>query len=100
MRAIDFLVEREELSGVVNVAAPNPIPNREFMRGLRAAWGIRVGLPCPAWTIEIGAWLMRSEPELVLKSRRVVPGLLLRSGFEFQFPDWPAAARELAARSG
>jgi NAD dependent epimerase/dehydratase family enzyme len=57
-----------------------------------------VGLPAPAWLIEIGTWMMRTESELVLKSRRVVPGKLLAAGFEFQFPEWPAAARELVSR--
>jgi uncharacterized protein len=60
---------------------------------------MRVGLPTTAWMIEIGTFFMRTESELVLKSRRVVPGRLLNAGFEFQYPDWPAAARELVARS-
>jgi uncharacterized protein (TIGR01777 family) len=98
-RAVDFLISREEMAGVVNLASPNPIPNRDCMRALRDAWGMRVGLPTTAWMIEIGTFFMRTESELVLKSRRVVPGRLLNAGFEFQYPDWPAAARELVARS-
>lgn len=97
-RAIELLMEREEFSGVVNLASPNPIPNREFMRALREAWGTRIGLPAPAWMLEIGTFLLRSESELVLKSRRVVPGRLLAAGFEFLFPEWPTAARELVGR--
>jgi uncharacterized protein len=98
VRAIDLLITHEEISGVVNLGSPNPLPNREFMRVLREAWGIRFGLPNPEWLIEIGTLLMRTESELVLKSRRVVPGRLLGAGFQFLFPEWPSAARELVAR--
>ncbi len=96
--AIDFLIEREDFDGVVNLASPHPLPNRDFMRELRAAWGTRIGLPSPSWLLEIGTLLMRTESELVLKSRRVVPGRLAAAGFPFLFPDWPAAARELVGR--
>jgi uncharacterized protein len=98
-RAIDLLIAREDFAGVVNLASPHPLPNREFMRGLREAWGVRFGLPAPTWMLEIGAVLLRTETELVLKSRRVVPGRLRDAGFEFRFPEWAAAARELVARS-
>ncbi|HWD97998.1 MAG TPA: TIGR01777 family oxidoreductase [Bryobacteraceae bacterium] len=98
VNAIRYLIDHEELCGPVNVASPDPVPNRDFMRILREALGVRLGIPTPKWVLEIGAWLMRTESELVLKSRRVVPGRLLASGFEFQFPEWPAAARELARR--
>lgn len=100
VRAVDLLIESEEFTGVVNLAAPNPLPNSEFMRDLRHAWGARIGLPTPEWILEIGAWLMQTESELVLKSRRVVPGRLLAAHFEFLFPEWPAAARELVERWG
>ena len=98
IRAIEFLIAREDFTGVVNLASPNPLPNREFMRALREAWGARIGLPVSEWMIEIGTWLMRTESELVLKSRRVVPGRLRDAGFQFRFPEWPAAARELVGR--
>ncbi len=98
VRAIDLLIAREEFSGVVNLASPNPLRNCDFMRALRDAWGIRFGLPATERMIDIGTWLMRTESELVLKSRRVVPGRLLAAGFEFLFPDWPSAARELVTR--
>jgi uncharacterized protein len=101
-RATDLLLAHpeiaEETDGVVNMSAPNPLPNRDFMRTLRAAWKAPIGLPAAAWMIEIGTFLMRSESELVLKSRRVVPTLLLKHGFEFAFPAWPEAARDLASR--
>jgi len=98
IRAIEFLITREDIAGVVNLASPNPLPNRQFMRALREAWGARMGLPVSQWMIEIGTWLMRTESELVLKSRQVVPGRLLAAGFRFRFPEWPAAAEELVDR--
>jgi uncharacterized protein len=98
VRALDFLIAREDLDGVVNVSSPHPLPNRDFMRALRQAWGAPVGLPATAWMLEIGAVFLRTETELVLKSRRVVPGRLLAEGFEFRFPEWPQAARDLVAR--
>ena len=70
------------------MAAPGPLPNAAFMRVLREAWGIRVGLPAARWMLEVGTFLMRTESELVLKSRRVVPGRLLGSGFAFEQPEW------------
>lgn len=97
-RAVEFVIERPELEGAVNVCSPNPLPNREFMRAVREAWGTRIGLPAPAWLLEIGAFLIRTETELLLKSRRVVPTRLLDAGFRFEFPEWPAAARDLVAR--
>ena len=100
VRATELLIAREEFSGVVNIASPNPLPNRDFMRTLRQAWGARIGLSCPRWLLEIGTWLMRTESELVLKSRHVVPERLLAAGFQFLFPEWPAAARDLVARWG
>jgi uncharacterized protein len=95
VRAIDFLISGDEFSGVVNLASPHPLPNRDFMRGLREAWGMHFGLPAPEWMLEIGTLLMRTESELVLKSRRVAPGRLLDAGFTFAFPEWPRAARDL-----
>jgi len=98
IRSIEFLMAHEEIDGAVNLAAPNPLPNREFMRALRQAWGIRVGLPAPRPLLELGALFLRTETELILKSRRVVPGRLLRAGFKFQFPGWPEAAKELVGK--
>jgi hypothetical protein len=98
IRAIHWLIEHETLSGPVNFAAPNPLPNADFMLGLREAWGTRVGLPAAAWMLEIGAIFLRTETELVLKSRRVIPGRLTQSGFNFEFPNWPEAVRELCER--
>jgi len=98
IRSIEFLIAHEELDGPVNLSAPGPLPNREFMRTLRQAWGTRVGLPAPQPVLELGALFLRTETELILKSRRVIPGRLLRAGFDFRFPGWADAATNLVAR--
>lgn len=98
MRAISWLIEHDSMAGVINLAAPHPLPYSEFMRTLREAWGMPVGLPATQWMLEIGAFFLQTESELVLKSRRVVPGRLLKSGFTFQFPTWTEAARDLCDR--
>ena len=92
------LITDEAFDGPVNLASPNPLPYADFMRALREAAGVPVGLPATKWMLELGAFFMRTETELVLKSRRVVPGRLLDAGFTFQHPEWPEAARELVAR--
>ena len=97
-RAVEFLIDHEELEGAVNIAAPNPLPNREFMAVLREAWDRPNGLPAPSLLIEVAAFFLRTESELVLKSRRVVPGRLIDAGFEFEFPEWEEAAEDLARR--
>lgn len=94
IRAVYWLIDHD-LEGPVNIAAPNPVPNAEFMRTLRQAAGVKLGLPATRWMLELGAFFMRTETELMLKSRRVVPGRLVQSGFEFTFPAWPEAAADL-----
>jgi uncharacterized protein (TIGR01777 family) len=94
-RALEFLIGQEEIEGPVNLAAPHPLPNREFMRALREAWDMPNGLPAPAPLMAFGMFFLRTEPELVLKSRNVIPGRLLDAGFQFQFPTWPEAAADL-----
>ncbi|MBC8167494.1 MAG: DUF1731 domain-containing protein, partial [Bryobacteraceae bacterium] len=97
--AIEFLFERTEIEGPVNICSPNPVPNRPFMQILRTAAGIPIGLPATSLMLEIGAILLRTETELILKSRRVVPRRLLDAGFRFRFPDWPEAAADLLRHS-
>jgi NAD dependent epimerase/dehydratase family enzyme len=97
-RAVEFLISREDLEGPVNLAAPHPLTNREFMAALREAWDVPNGLPAPWLAIQLGAFFLRTEPELVLQSCRAVPGRLLEAGFEFQFPAWPEAAEDLVRR--
>jgi uncharacterized protein (TIGR01777 family) len=96
VRAIDLLIQRDDLHGAINIAAPHPLPNAEFMRALRKALHTPIGLPAARWMLALGAVFMGTETELVLKSRRVVPARLLDAGFRFTWPDWPEAARELA----
>jgi NAD dependent epimerase/dehydratase family enzyme len=91
-------MDHPELEGPVNLASPNPVPNAEFMQRLRGAWGIGFGLPASKWMLEVGAFFLRTETELILNSRRVVPARLLQSGFMFQFPVWPEAASDLCLR--
>lgn len=98
LAALEFLMAHPEIEGPVNLAAPEPLPYRDFMGSLRRAWGRSVGLPATRWMLEIGAFFLRTESELVLKSRRVVPGRLLQAGFRFRFPEWPAAAADLCRR--
>jgi uncharacterized protein (TIGR01777 family) len=98
VRAIEFLIAHEALNGPVNICSPNPLTNREFLRALRAAWRQPIGFPVPAWMTEIGSLLLRTESELVLKSRRVIPTKLQEAGLTFTFQDWPAAAQELVTR--
>ncbi|MBE1490923.1 DUF1731 domain-containing protein [Plantactinospora soyae] len=97
-RAIQFLIERDTLTGPVNLAAPGPLPQREFARELRSAWGMPVGLPATRWMAEIGAFAIQSDTELLLKSRRVAPGRLADAGFAFDFPEWRTAAADLVVR--
>ena len=97
-RAVEFLIAREDLDGAVNIASPYPEQNREFMATLREAWNMPNGIPAPAPLLELAAFFMRTETELVLKSRRVVPARLLNAGFEFQIPNWAHAAEDLVER--
>jgi hypothetical protein len=97
--AVRWLIDRDDIEGAVNVAAPNPLPNTEFMQVLREACGVRFGLPAKKWMLEIGAVFMRTETELILKSRRVVPARLLEHGFKFKYPDWRDAALDLCSQS-
>jgi uncharacterized protein (TIGR01777 family) len=93
--AIEWLIDHEELSGIINVASPHPLPNAEFMKILREACHAPFGLPANNWMLELGAIFMRTETELVLKSRKVTPGTLIEHGFRFRFPDWQSAALDL-----
>ncbi|GLZ39888.1 TIGR01777 family oxidoreductase [Actinokineospora sp. NBRC 105648] len=98
LRAVEFLLARDDLAGPVNLAAPDPVPQREFARTLRRAWRRPVGLLATKWMAEIGAFALRSDTELLLKSRRVVPGRLSDAGFTFDFARWEDAAADLVQR--
>lgn len=94
-RSIEWLLERSDFNGVVNVTAPDPRSNRETLRLIRRACGVPFGLPAKKWMLEIGAFFLRTETELLIKSRYVVPGRLSASGFEFKFPELPSALADL-----
>lgn len=85
-RALKFLIEDESLEGVFNLTAPAPLNNRAFMRSLREKTGRAVGIPTPRWLLKIGTFLLRTEPELVLKSRFVIPERLMKERFLFRYP--------------
>ncbi|GAA2685479.1 TIGR01777 family oxidoreductase [Streptomyces lunalinharesii] len=99
VRAVEFLIARDDVEGPVNLASPGPLPHRDFMRALRAARGVPVGLPATRWMAELGAFALRTDTELLLKSRRVVPGRLRAAGFDFAHPEWEGAAVDLVRRA-
>jgi uncharacterized protein len=94
-RAVEWLIAKDDISGLVNFAAPNPLPNRETMRLICETCGAPFGLPATKWMLEVGAILLRTETELILKSRRVMPGRLIASGFKFKFPELRPALEDL-----
>lgn len=96
--AVQFLVDHEELEGPINICSPNPLRQIQFARILRRAVGAKLAFPAPSWVVELGTWLLQTESELVLKSRRVIPSRLIEAGFEFKYPIWQEAARDLAAQ--
>jgi uncharacterized protein (TIGR01777 family) len=98
VRALQFVIAQEQMEGPVIFAAPQPLRQREFFAELRRAAGVPIGLPAAAWMLEVGAWILRTDPELILKSRYVVPTRLLEAGFQFDFPQWAPAADDLVAR--
>jgi uncharacterized protein (TIGR01777 family) len=93
-RATEFLID-QPLVGAVNVGAPGALPNRDFLREYRAAWGVPVGIPSTAGLIRLGARVMKSEAELLLKSRWTAPERLTQAGFVFEYPEWAGAVRQL-----
>ncbi len=98
-RAVEWLLQHEEFSGPVNIAAPHPVTNGDMMRIFRRQCGIPLALPAARWMLETGALIMSTETELLLKSRRVVPGKLMASGFTFQYATMDKAVAELKARA-
>lgn len=98
-RIIDFLERTPTLEGPVNAASPHPVYNAEFMATVRRVLGVRVGVPMPRWMLELGAIGMRTETELILKSRWVLPEKLAAAGFVFRYPTLEDAIRESFDRS-
>lgn len=90
-----FLKQREELSGVFNCSAPNPVNNQEFMKLIRTELNVNFGLPTPKWLLELGAMIVKTETELVLKSRWVIPERLEHEGYTFTFNTLNEALRDI-----
>ena len=84
-RMIEWIFEHKEIEGTYNCSSPNPVTNEEFMKILRKVTGHVIGLPAYKWMLQIGAPLMGTELELVLKSRWVVPTKILETGFQFKY---------------
>ncbi len=97
IRAIEFFITKEDIKGIVNLSSPKPIKQLNFMASLRSAWGIRIGLPATRWMAEVGAFFLRTDTELILKSRRVVPTKLINLGFKFEFSSWESAVKNLVS---
>ena len=94
--AIRHLIDQESIDGAVNLAAPQALPNAELMSAVRRHLGRGFGIPLPAWSLDAGARIIRTESELVLKSRWVHPGRLIESGYAFRHPDVDSALRAIA----
>jgi uncharacterized protein (TIGR01777 family) len=97
-RVIRWVYERDKLEGVYNVCSPHPVNNRQFMRSLRKVSGHRIGLPAFTWILKLGALLIGTETELVLKSRWVLPTKLLQTGFIFRYADAEDAMKDIIGK--
>ncbi|ULQ56489.1 TIGR01777 family oxidoreductase [Flavihumibacter rivuli] len=97
-RSMEWIFEHNEMQGVYNCSSPNPVSNEVFMRTLRKVCGVKIGLPAMEWMLAIGARLVGTEPELLLKSRWVLPTRLMESGFVFRFGELESAFREIVER--
>jgi len=94
-RCILFLESRLDMAGVYNASSPNPVPNHVLMKTLRDVLGMPIGFPAPKWLLEMGALLIKTETELVLKSRWVIPKKLQEAGFVFQYPNIAGALNQI-----
>lgn len=95
VKVVNFIMFNTNTEGVYNVTAPHPVPNYQVMKALRTALGIPFGIPLPQWMLNLGAIIIRTEPELILKSRRVIPQRLLAAGYPFEFERVEEAMRDL-----
>lgn len=94
-RGIEYIIEHSTMAGPVNLTSPNPIQNKKFMHVFRTVLKRNFGLPHPTFLLQIGAFILGTECELILKSRYVVPERLLKSGFEFRYPKVSHALKEI-----
>ncbi|HUS02089.1 MAG TPA: TIGR01777 family oxidoreductase [Chitinophagaceae bacterium] len=90
-----FFKSHEELEGVYNCSSPNPINNKTLMKTLRQTMKVKIGLPSPAWLLKVGAVIIKTEPELILKSRWVVPEKLLKAGYIFKYATLGGALKNI-----
>lgn len=98
VNCIDWIYRNERFEGVFNCTSPFPVMNNDLMRTFRKVYGISVGFPAPAWLLEIGAWLIGTETELILKSRWVLPTRLTKAGYAFRYPHLQQALSDLVSR--
>jgi uncharacterized protein (TIGR01777 family) len=96
-RAVEWLIAREDLGGPINICSPNPLSNAEMMKAFRDVMGMPIGLPATRWMLEIGALVLKTETELIIKSRRVIPNRLIELEFSFHFPFMRQALEDLLA---
>ncbi len=94
-RSVEFIIQSEKMQGAVNLVAPTPITNQKFMQQLRKALRVPLGIPLPKPLLELGARLIKTETELILKSRNVVPSRLLNTGFSFRYSNLEKALNDL-----
>lgn len=93
-KAIEFIIQ-QEMTGVINIVSPTPIANADFMKKLRKAVGQLIGIPMPIFLLKTGSFIIRTETELVLKSRNVIPKKLIENGFKFEFSNIDNAFKNL-----
>jgi len=98
-RAVEWLISNPKAKGIYNLSAPNPIPNATMMKRIRKAVGMPLGLPATRWMLEIGAFVLRTETELLIKSRRVIPERLHGEGFIHLYPRMEEALEQLLRKS-
>ena len=98
VRLVDWTIENEHVQGIVHASSPNPIGNKDFMKAIRQRLGVSFGIPNYEWSTKLGAWIIGTEAELVLSGRRVISSVLAESGFEFQYPEFSDALRDLSLK--
>lgn len=100
--SVRFLADHPGIAGAVNVTSPHPSDDATLMRTIRQVLGVPFGIPLPRWALELGSVAIRTETELVLKSRWVLPERLIEAGYRFRYPDLAAAVRQIvdARRAG
>ena len=99
VKGIRFLIKEPSITGPVNLTAPHPVPQKELMHIIRKALGVRFGLPAAQWMVVLSSYITRIDSEMILKSRYVVPKVLLDKKFSFRFPHWADAVKDLSASS-